>query len=67
MATNFSLTAEGVENHHFSALGGQFPSKFDTVICKISLYEGMVNNTCDTEENGTNSHDVMMMWLPILV
>ena len=74
MAANFSLTAGGVENHHCVALGGKFPSKFDTVIPKKPLYEGMVvwilnnpkiiNNTWNTEENGTvtciqgNPHDL---------
>ena len=42
MGANFSLTAGGVENCCFQALGGQFPSKFDTVIPKIPLYEGIV-------------------------
>ena len=40
MATSF--TAEGVENCHFLALGDQFHSKFDNVIPKTLLYEGMV-------------------------
>ena len=42
MAANFSLTAGGVENHHFPALGGQSSSKFDTVFPETPLYEGMV-------------------------
>ena len=61
MTTNFSLTAEGVENQHFLALGSQFPSKLDIVIPKTALwrYSGLdpkiINYTCDTEKNGTTT------------
>ena len=37
-----SLTAGGVENHHFIGLGIHFLSKFDTVIPRTPFYEGMV-------------------------
>ena len=36
-----SLTA-GIENHLFFGLGGQFPSKFNVVITKIPLFDGMM-------------------------
>ena len=42
MAINFSLTGVGVENHLFLVPGGQFLSKFDKVIPKTPIYEGMV-------------------------
>ena len=39
---HFSLTAGGVENCCFSALGGHFPSKFDIVIPKTPRHKGLV-------------------------
>ena len=46
MVTNFSLTAGGVENYHFLAMGGAVPSKFDIVIPKTPLYKGTLNSVC---------------------
>ena len=42
MAPNSRLTAGHVENCHILALGGQIPSKFDTVIPMRHLYKSMV-------------------------
>ena len=42
MATNFSLTGGGCRQLPFLGSGGQFPSKFDTVIPKTPHYKGMV-------------------------
>ena len=71
MATKFSLTAHGCRKVPLFCSGGQFPSKFDIMIPKTPLqrYCGLdpkiINNTCDTEENGTatcikgNPHDII--------
>ena len=44
MATNFSLTAGGVENCYFWHWDGQVLTKFDIVTPKTLLCEGRINH-----------------------
>ena len=64
---------QGLENCHFLAWGGQFLFKFDIEIPKtpVQRYGGLdhkiINNTCNTEENGTATCIKKILMMSLLV